>query len=105
MVKRERDAAAEQQPGLAAKARCTGAAQTPSSDKTQIQWAATISNGQHALHLQTVTPNATTALKASSDSDTTATAQPRVPKSHLMYWANRQKNTLKYAEAHLFFVE
>ena len=122
-AKRERDAAAEQQPDAeeqpAAKARCTGA---HCEDKRHIQWAAKLVvqvDPPHSMPqaaeaqawAQTATPNATTAPQAASDlpkaaAEVPAEPEARAAKANADYWTrfgHRQKNSVKYAESHLAY--
>ena len=125
-AKRERDAAAEQQPDAeeqpAAKARCTGA---HCEDKRHIRWAAKLVvqvDPPHSMPqaaeaqawFQTATPNATTAPQAASDLPKTAAEVPAELKATAAKltpadadwrsdFAHRQKNTVKYAESHMTY--
>ena len=126
VVKRECDAAAEQQPAAeeqpAAKARRTGAhcednsphsmplaaeAQAPSSMPLAAEAQACA---------QTATPNATMAPQAAAElpkatgnkasgtkSNSSRTRELTIPSRPLTSWAHRQKNTLKYAESHMTY--
>jgi hypothetical protein len=95
VVKREVDAAAEQQPAAeeqpAAKARRTGA---HCEDKRHIQ--------PHSMPLEDSEPNAM-ALQAAAELPKAAAEVPAEPKATAakLPWAHRQRDTLKHAESHL----